>query len=365
MYPVIVAGHACVDFAPAFGAPPTMEPGRLIGVGQLGLSAGGCVGNTGLALASLGVPTQLVANTGADDLGRLFVALLASSAADTSGICQLEGVATSYTIVIDLPGRDRAFWHHAGANTAFDGSDAVDLLRASPIARRTILHLGYPTLLPALCADGGAALVRLVGAAHTTGAAISLDMAEIDPASAAAAVDWEDVLGRTLPAVDVVKGSLDDLAAMLPGRAGLDPIAWADLLVALGAAVALVTAGANGLYVRTAPAARMRDASAVLASGVPDWAGRELWAPPFATRVQTTNGAGDAAAAGFLAGLSKGSGPAGSALLSVAAAAAHISGRSIGGAYELAASERPTRETPDGWALSSDRVYHGPRDTEA
>jgi sugar/nucleoside kinase (ribokinase family) len=365
MYPVIVAGQACVDLAPAFGALPTMEPGRLIGVGQLGLSAGGCVGNTGLALASLGVPTQLVANIGADELGRLFVALLASSTADTSAIRRLEGIATSYTIVIDIPGRDRAFWHHSGANAAFDGSAALDLLRASQAGPGTVLHLGYPTLLPALCVDGGTALVRLVGAARAAAATVSLDLAEVDPASDAMAVDWEDVLGRTLPAVDVVKGSVDDLVAMLPSHARLDAIGWADLLLSLGAAVALVTAGADGLYVRTASAERLQNASSILASGVPAWAARELWAPPFDVRVVTTNGAGDAAAAGFLAGLSQGHGPALCALLSTAAAAAHIAGRPTADAYRIAATDLSPRETPNGWALSSDRVYHGPRDGEA
>ena len=83
---VIVAGHVCVDLTPTFDTPPPMEPGRLIAVGPLALVAGGCVSNTGLALASLGVPTQLVASAGADELGRVLVALLATSAADTTGI---------------------------------------------------------------------------------------------------------------------------------------------------------------------------------------------------------------------------------------------------------------------------------------
>jgi sugar/nucleoside kinase (ribokinase family) len=377
--PVIVAGHVCVDLTPALDGPPAMEPGRLIQVGPLALSAGGCVGNTGLALASLGVPTQLVASAGSDQLGRVLVALLSTSSADAAGITCLDGRGTSYSIVVDVPGRDRTFWHHIGANAAFDGSGVIDRIEAAARlpgpaivagagiaagAQDTILHLGYPTHLPALYADGGAALVRLVGAARSAGATVSIDMAEIDPASEARAVDWESLLARTLPGVDVMKASVDDLDAMLPHRIEVEPIAWADALVELGAAVALVTAGAGGLYVRTASAARIRAAAPPLRDALPDWANREIWAPPFTTRVFTTTGAGDAAAAGFLAGLAHGRGPAESALLSAAAAAARISGRSIGEAYELVATIELPKEPRSGWSIGPDRAYHGPRDKE-
>ena len=420
MKPVIVAGHVCVDLTPALDLPPGLEPGRLIQVGPLALSAGGCVANTGLALASLGIPTQLVANAGADQLGRILVELLAASGLDSSGIVCLDGQATSYSIVVDVPGRDRTFWHHIGANSAFDGAGVVDRIEAvargagdpsgarggprpsgapgardaivhigypthlpalysnggaalvglvgaartagTPGARDAIVHIGYPTHLPALYSNGGAALVGLVGAARTAGATVSIDMAEIDPASEARAVDWESLLALTLPAVDVVKASVDDLAAMLPHRAGAAPIAWGDTLVELGAAVAVVTAGAGGLYVRTASGARIRAAAQPLRDAFSDWVDRELWAPPFATRIFTTTGAGDAAAAGFVAGLALGRGPEESAALAAAAAAARISGHPVGDAYELAVSVETGREPQAGWSLGRGGVHRGPRD---
>jgi sugar/nucleoside kinase (ribokinase family) len=348
-----------------------LEPGRLIEVGPLALSAGGCVANTGLALALLGIQTQLVANAGFDQLGRILVGLLATSGLDSSDIICLDGHSTSYSIVVDVPGRDRTFWHHIGANSTFDGAGVVDRIEAAARdasgpsgARDAILHIGYPTHLPALYANGGAALVGLVGAARAAGATVSIDMAEIAPASEARAVDWQGLLGLTLPAVDVVKASVDDLEAMLPHRAGAAPIAWADALVELGAAVAVVTAGADGLYVRTASGARIRDAAQPLRDAPSDWADRELWAPPFATRILTTTGAGDAAAAGFVAGLALGRGPDESAALAAAAAAARISGRPIGDAYELAASVDTGGDLQSGWSLGRNGVHHGPRDRE-
>jgi sugar/nucleoside kinase (ribokinase family) len=384
MKPVIVAGHVCLDLTPALDSPPSIEPGRLIGVGPLAISPGGCVSNTGLALAALGVPTQLVAAAGSDELGRVLVELLAASAADTAGIARLAGRDTSYSVVVDFAGRDRTFWHHIGANAAFDGGGVVEMVEkaargaggpasegardASGAAVEPILHLGYSTHLPALYAEGGAALIRLVDAARAAGAMVSLDMAEIAPASDARAVDWERLLARTLPAVDVMKASVDDLAAMMPGRDGLGPIDWADLLVDLGAAAALVTAGPDGLYLRTGSEARIAGAAQTLRSATPDWSNRELRVPSLAARVLATTGAGDAAAAGFLAGLAQGLGPAESALLSAAAAATRISGRPIGQAYELAAAFVPADEPPGGsprWSVGPDRVYHGPRDGEA
>jgi sugar/nucleoside kinase (ribokinase family) len=378
MRSIIVAGHVCLDLTPTLETTPAIEPGRLIGVGPLAISPGGCVSNTGLALAALGVPTQLIADAGSDELGRVLVELLAASAADTTGIARLEGRLTSYSIVVDFPGRDRTFWHHIGANADFDGRGVVDRIEAAmptnaaPIGpegaggdREPILHLGYVTHLPRLYAEGGSALARLVGAASSAGATVSIDVAEIDPASEARAVDWERLLALVLPAVDIMKASVDDLTAMMPGHAGIGPIKWADLLVKLGAAVAVVTAAADGLYVRTGSEGRIREASRTLGTALDDWSNRELWVPALAARVLATTGAGDSAAAGFLAGLAQGGGPARCALLSAAAAAARISGWPIGDARQTEAEWRPSRDVRSGWTVGPDRVYHGPRDAEA
>jgi len=384
MKPVVVAGHVCLDLTPAWSAEPAIDAGRLIGVGPLAVSPGGCVGNTGPALVALGVPTQLVADVGSDELGRILVELLAASTADTAGIARLDGRATSYSIVVDYSGRDRTFWHHVGANAAFDGSGVVERIEASRAVgsggsaagsggdaggageREVILHLGYSTHLPALYADGGAELTRLVEAARAKGALISLDMAEIDRPSDARAVDWEGLLARTLPAVDVMKASVDDLVAMMPRHAGLAPNEWAALLVDLGAAAGLVTAGPGGLYLRTGPERRIRTAAPTVRAAAADWSNRELWVPTLATRVHVTTAAGDVAAAGFLAGLSGGHGPAECALLAAASAGARISGRPIGDAYAIAAEFEPASAArphqPQGWTVGPDRVLHGPDD---
>src|SRR5512134_1134025 len=78
---VVVAGHICLDLIPAPGKPSGGGATEALGsIGPLALAAGGCVGNTGIAVARLGLPTTLVARVGDDPLGRLLGALVRDAA---------------------------------------------------------------------------------------------------------------------------------------------------------------------------------------------------------------------------------------------------------------------------------------------
>jgi len=353
--PVIVGGHLCLDLVPALSGPPVIQPGRLVQVGPLALSAGGCVGNTGLTLASLGVPVKLVGNVGADQLGRVLRSMIRRSVGDASGIRRCPGFGTSYSVVWETVGHDRAFWHHIGANAEFDGS-------AVTFERGATFHLGYPTHLPALYNDDGAALSRLLRRARDSDVTISIDLAAVDPASEATAVDWHRVLSSVLRDVDVITPSVDDLVALFPDRSGLDPIGWADLLLTWGAAVVMVTAGAAGLYLRTGTEARLRTAGWSLRSQAAGWAERELWVPSAVNEVRSTTGAGDAAAAGLLAGLANGNGPVEAAKLAALTAAARIAGGPVADSYHVAGPVSSIQRSSHRWQLGRDAIYHGPGD---
>src|SRR5439155_472162 len=191
------------------------------------------------------------------------------------------------------------------ANAAFDGS-AVELSGAG------LLHVGYPSLLPALTASGGAALEALLARARATGVTTSLDLAVLDPASPAAAVDWRALLGRVLPLVDILTPSLDDVRTALgldadARRAGLQELARR--LFGMGAGIVMLTAGPAGLALCTADPARLAGAGALFAdTGRQDeWSGHEHFAPTLPVEVRTTLGAGDAATAGWAV---RGVGPA-------------------------------------------------------
>jgi sugar/nucleoside kinase (ribokinase family) len=322
MRSVVVAGHVCLDFIPELpaGAAPT-GPGELLEVGPLAVHAGGCVANTGGDLAALGAAVNVVGDAGDDELGALLVELLRARGTRTEQMRRLDGRSTSYSLVFEPGGQDRSFWHHVGANAEFDGG-SVDLAGAD------LLHVGYPSLLPALIADGGAPLVALLERARAAGVTTSLDLAVIDPASPAARVDWASLLERVLPLVDIVSPSIDDLRTAL--RLELGALREAGrLLLELGSAIVLLTAGPAGLLLCTGDATRLAAAGALFSGREEEWAGREHFTAPPPVEVRTTLAAGDAATAGLLYGVLEDLDPRGALELAARTAATRVSGAPI------------------------------------
>jgi sugar/nucleoside kinase (ribokinase family) len=323
MRAAIVAGHLCLDLIPELPALPSTGPGDLAEVGALRLSPGGCVANTGGDLAALGATVVAVADVGDDELGAVLVHMLAERGTRTDQVRRLPGHSTSYSIVLQPPGRDRSFWHHVGANAAFDGS-AVELDGAG------LLHVGYPSLLPALMASDADPLVALLTRARTAGVTTSLDLAVLDPDSPAVALDWPRLLARILPLVDVMTPSADDVRTAL--RVEPEGLAQtADRLVRLGAAVVMVTGGRDGLAMQTADADRLEHAGAMFADEQRRraWAGCVDFTPALKVEVRTTLGAGDAATAGLLYGVLAGLHPVASLRLAAETAAARVAGDAI------------------------------------
>jgi sugar/nucleoside kinase (ribokinase family) len=328
MRSALVAGHVCVDLVPALPGLPAVRPGELAEVGPLDVHAGGCVANTGSALAALGAPVQVAGDVGADELGTLLVRLLAAGGMRADQVRPVPGWSTSYSLVLQPPGLDRSFWHHVGANAAFDGTGLS-------LAGTDLLHLGYPSLLPALLRSGAGPLRALLARARDAGASTSLDLAVLDPDSAAAGQDWAALLARVLPLVDVLTPSLDDVRSALRTDAAATPAdlrRTARLLLEMGPAVVMLTAGAAGLQLCTAPAARLAGAGATFA-GDPArqarWSDQDLFVPAPPVPVRTTLGAGDAATAGLLYGLLADLDPLASLELAARTAAARVSGTPI------------------------------------
>ncbi len=313
MKTAIVAGHVCLDLTPRLLAEPRIEPGRLVEVGPLVLTPGGCVSNTGGMLAALGVPATLAAAVGHDDLGEILIALLDRMRLGTEGLVRCEGSRTSYSLVIETPARDRTFWHHVGANALFDGADVT-------FGDAAILHLGYPTHLPGLLADGARPWRALLERAKDAGLTTSVDLAEVDPDSEVARLPWEAILHGVLPLVDVISPSVDDLHSILGSRSA-SAGSWAELLVTWGAAAALVTDGSRGMSLRTGPAERLSRAGAALAPLAGEWSERRVEVAAHPAEVVTTTGAGDAASAGLVAAILRGEDPEAAARAAGTAAA--------------------------------------------
>lgn len=291
---VQVAGHLCVDLVPGLLDAADVTPGRLIKTGPLDVRLGGCVGNTGPDLAALGLRTVLVTSLGDDVLATTVATLIDAVPGADHRVEIVPGATTSYSIVVQPPGTDRTFWHHVGANAAFDG-------RRVDVTAAPLLHVGYLPLLPRLTERAGAGLVRLLQEARSAAVTTSIDMCVTQPGTEP--VDWADLLTRALPLCDVVSPSLDDMRSAL-GRPGLGTAEAAGWLLERGAAVVVVSDGPHGLVVRTAATSRFAGANgggALLAALPESWHDRQVEVPTAPGPVVQTTGAGDAATAALLA----------------------------------------------------------------
>jgi sugar/nucleoside kinase (ribokinase family) len=332
---VVVAGHICLDLIPRLRGTPALEPGGLTVVGPAVVSTGGAVANTGLALHRLGTPVAMMGKIGSDPFGRVVLDLLAQRDPSLGeGMLVSDAEATSYTIVFNPPGRDRSFLHCPAANDTFSAADVrYDLLQGA-----RLFHFGYPPLMRKMYEDAGAELCRMFRSVHDEGPATSLDLCEPDADSDAGRVDWEELLAHTLPYVDLVHPSIDELLFMLdrPAHAARQAgaivadvvdyprlVELGDRLLAMGPAVVAIKLGELGLYVRTTSAAdRLQSFCERIGLSAGRWLDQEVLCPCFAPRsIAGTTGAGDCTIAGFIAAMLRDEDPSAAATSAAAVGA--------------------------------------------
>ncbi len=213
---IIAAGHICIDITPQIQGLPQkgigdfLSPGKLINVGPADIHTGGAVANTGLAMKLLGADVSLLGKIGADSFGGMIESIIGGhGAADT--LIKKEGESTSYTIVLAIPGLDRMFLHDPGANDTFCADDIPgELLRDS-----ALFHFGYPSLMKRMYENDGEELVRILKLAHDAGAAVSLDLAAVDPGSESGKADWQLILSKALALTDIFVPSVEELCYIL------------------------------------------------------------------------------------------------------------------------------------------------------
>ncbi len=319
-----VVGQLCVDLRPVLGS-RLAGPGELAVVGPMIITLGGAVGNCGRVLADLGVDASLAGCIGDDELGEMARRLLQARHRNVDLVVSPR-YATSYSLVVEPAGVDRSFWHHTGANMAFTGECAV--------TARRLLHYGYPSLTPAMCAEGGEPIRRLFDRAHRQGVATSLDLSFVADDSPVREVDWEALLRAALPRSDVFCPSWDDLVSCL--GVPIEPTdayvaEWAERFLEWGAGIILVTLGGRGTYLRVGSADRL-EAFTPCRIVPAAWAGTALWqVPEVLAAVTTTNGAGDAYKAAFLSRLVRGDAPQACLTFAGDVVARYLTGRSLTG----------------------------------
>lgn len=341
---VIVAGHICLDLRPDLSKVPEgqfealLQPGKLIEVDGMALSAGGVVSNTGLALHQLGVPVRLIGKIGQDPFGSLLKSLLVKHGQQLAAdLVEDLSAATSFSIILNPPGLDRMFLHDPGANDTFYASD----LPRATLGQADLFHFGYPSLMRSVYRGGGGELVSILQKARREGLTTSLDFSLPDLSSPAAGVDWPEVLANSLPLVDLFVPSVEELFFLLDREtfnrlSGTDGPAFQDavtpsllhdlseIVLGYGVKALLVKLGHRGIYLRTAGSQSWAKGGRGLEGLGTDWHGRELWTPAFKATVRGTTGAGDAAIAGFLSAIAQNSDPVTALEMAAAAGACWV-----------------------------------------
>lgn len=392
---IICGGHAAVDIIPRFPADATttpeemFKPGRLINVDEADVVTGGSAPNTGIALKRLGMNVALLIRVGNDHFGRIARDII-EKAGIKEAINVVQGDNSSYTIVISPPGFDRMFFHSPGANDNFSSEDIKEAL----LERTRLFHLGYPPLMRNLYVEGGRELAKVFQRAKDAGAITSLDFALPDPNSPAGKVDWGEVLGRTLPFVDIFIPSVEEAmfcaqrdkcdnirktlgnADFVDSVDGSDCAEIAEICMKWGARIIVLKCGHKGYYIQTAHACQLNQMKPALVGKMAEWAGREIWIPPYkAEYIASATGSGDCSIAGFLAAYLKGESPERAALFANAvgcqnlAAMDAVSGvlgwkETVERVNNTTAPRLDFKVDSPGWRQGSDtHSWIGPKDT--
>lgn len=324
---VIVAGHICVDVTPVFpgncrvtNVGEIFQPGRLLHMDGVDIHTGGAVANTGLAMKILGSDVSLVGKIGDDEFGKIVLDMLGTYQAEKDMIVSAQS-ATSYSVVLAIPGIDRIFLHDPGANDTFKPED----LDWQMVAQAELFHFGYPPLMKNMYQDDGRELATMLQRVKALGTVVSLDMAAVDPASEAGKAGWKEILEEALPYVDFFVPSAEELCAMMDEKlyqewsqraAGGDIteiLSMEELhrlgeeALDLGAKVVLIKCGSSGIYFRTAGAKQLKELCMSLNLKPEEWAAKEGFEKSFEPEaVLSGTGAGDTSIAAFLTSVMQG-----------------------------------------------------------
>ncbi len=326
---IVAAGHTCLDLIPAFTIEGKVDkmtdvlvPGKMINMGKCVVVGGGPVTNAGVSIRRLGVKTELIGKIGDDDFGKEIFRWYEEHEGHFKGIKMVPGESTSYTIAICIPGIDRFYLHHCGANDTF-GYDDMDF---DIVQRAQLMLFGYPPWMKKLYSNKGAELTKILKKTKELNTTTALDLSIPDVDGYGDKFDWFSIVKNWVPLSDIMVPSAEELFYFLhkekflekksklrAKETVLDHMTVKEIsdmgleVLKMGAAIAMVKCGNRGLYIRTAGKDRLSKLGAAGVSDPENWANRELWFPVYEEeKFVGALGSGDSAIAGFLSAFVKG-----------------------------------------------------------
>lgn len=239
------------------------------------VSPGGCASNTAIGLASLGIPTGIVARTGDDDSADLLFRYWQRVGVDPFFVRKTPGVPTGIAVGLIDDHYQPRFIHTSGANRGL----TAEVLDPKAYAEQGVkfFHIAGFFVLPNLFSQVADKLAQLGKFGITTSLDVVFNVRMEDP-------KLRDALWVSLPHLDYFLAN-DYEATRLTGESNYHNAAA--VLRARGARSVIIKLGEKGCF-----------AFSDIFTGI---------VPATKVNVVDTTGAGDAFAAGFMAGLLHGS----------------------------------------------------------
>jgi sugar/nucleoside kinase (ribokinase family) len=295
---ILCAGSIIADASKVIDRYPALD--HLAVIEDVSLSTGGPSLNMAVDLRQLGAsfPVGLLGAVGDDAHGAFLLAECQRLGISTAGVEELAGTVTSFTdIMVERDGGRRTMFHHSGANARWDAATAELPApgKAGPGAR--MLHAGAPGIHPLMDQPrpgGGNGWSALLQRAQSAGLHTNLELVSLEPARIA------ELASPCLPHLDSIVVNELEAGALTGIDAPAPTVDEAPDWPALEAmAASLVERGVSVLAVVHFPAGCV-----AAAPGGRSW--RQGSVRLHRAQIRSTNGAGDAFAAGVLLGLHEG-----------------------------------------------------------
>ena len=190
---VITAGETMV-----LGVPP--RPGRLRHAGNLELKIGGAESNLAIALSRLGLSAGWMSYLGADEPGQLVLDRIRAEGVDTSQVRRIKDHPTGLYLREQVGVDVRVYYYRQGSAASAMHRDAID---ADYFSGAGFVHLTGIT--PALSQDCRAFVLWAAREARASGARVSFD------------VNYRSKLWRTEQAREFVEEILPDVYLLFAG----------------------------------------------------------------------------------------------------------------------------------------------------